>query len=249
MAAAVQSMTPDSRDQHEATGDTDPLARHRSTPREIKARIELEREGDPFIALRDAVDRQKLYPLGADGGPLAIGRAEGLDISLPWDGDVSTVHAELRRVGSTWVVEDFASTNGTFVNEERVIDKRRLVDEDIIRVGATRLAYRLPRSPAARKPPPDPTRKVKTQAKTLSEDEKKVLVELCRPLLEADGRPANTAMNKVIMERLTMSEGKVKTHLSSVAKALELKELRQGARREELAREVLRLGMVSRRDL
>jgi pSer/pThr/pTyr-binding forkhead associated (FHA) protein len=241
-------MTPETRHPH-PTGDPDPLARHRSTPREIKARLQIERQGLPYIAFRDDHGRLELRPLGTGRAALAIGRAADLGISLHWDQDVSGVHAELRRVGSTWVIEDLASTNGTFVNEERVLDRQRLVDRDIIRAGSTRLAYRLPPPADATESTPERTRVVEATARKLKGDEKKVLIELCRPLLEADGRPASTAMNKVIMARLSMSEGKVKGHLSDVADALALKGLKQGAKREELAREVLRLGLVSRRDL
>ncbi|MEO7456950.1 MAG: trypsin-like peptidase domain-containing protein [Gemmatimonadaceae bacterium] len=49
--------------------------------------------------------------------------------------DVSTRHAELRKVDGTWFVRDEGSTNGTFVNEERISEERRLNEGDIVSLG------------------------------------------------------------------------------------------------------------------
>lgn len=50
--------------------------------------------------------------------------------------DVSTKHAELRSANGTWTVHDLGSTNGTFVNGERVADAHRLSDGDVVSFGA-----------------------------------------------------------------------------------------------------------------
>jgi S1-C subfamily serine protease len=52
------------------------------------------------------------------------------------DLDVSTRHAELRRTGDAWSVRDLGSTNGTFVNGERVTADRRLTTGDVVGFGA-----------------------------------------------------------------------------------------------------------------
>ena len=49
------------------------------------------------------------------------------------------------------MLDDGRSTNGTFVNEERVQGRRTLRHLDVIRVGATRLRFHDP-SEAARTP-------------------------------------------------------------------------------------------------
>jgi pSer/pThr/pTyr-binding forkhead associated (FHA) protein len=46
---------------------------------------------------------------------------------------------ETRRDG-VWV-HDLGSTNGTFVNGERLERPRRLVDGDVVRVGSTELRF------------------------------------------------------------------------------------------------------------
>jgi predicted component of type VI protein secretion system len=66
---------------------------------------------------------------------LTIGR-EGCDVVLP-DPEVSRRHAALRVTGDGVAVEDFGSTNGTFVNDQRVQGVRALQDGDVVRFGNT----------------------------------------------------------------------------------------------------------------
>jgi S1-C subfamily serine protease len=51
------------------------------------------------------------------------------------DLDVSTRHAELRAADGTWTVYDQHSTNGTFVNGERIDGQRRLFSGDLLSFG------------------------------------------------------------------------------------------------------------------
>src|SRR5262245_3477633 len=48
-----------------------------------------------------------------------VGRQEGVDVTIAEDA-VSRQHARLFREGAAWQVEDLGSTNGSFVNDERV---------------------------------------------------------------------------------------------------------------------------------
>ncbi|MEO5813692.1 MAG: trypsin-like peptidase domain-containing protein [Gemmatimonadaceae bacterium] len=50
--------------------------------------------------------------------------------------DVSTRHGELRYADGAWTIHDQGSTNGTFVNGERVGDSHRLSDGDVVSFGA-----------------------------------------------------------------------------------------------------------------
>ena len=50
--------------------------------------------------------------------------------------DVSTRHAEFRESGGAWSVVDQGSTNGTFVNGERIASPRALANGDIVSFGA-----------------------------------------------------------------------------------------------------------------
>ena len=64
------------------------------------------------------------------------GRA-GADIELE-DPEVSRAHAVVECRGSRVVVRDLGSTNGTFVDDQRV-EERELEDKSEFRVGGTRL--------------------------------------------------------------------------------------------------------------
>ncbi|MCB1024650.1 MAG: FHA domain-containing protein, partial [Acidobacteria bacterium] len=78
---------------------------------------------------------QLLMQIGFDGkNELQIGRNESNDISL--DGlQISNLHARLRNTGSGVVVEDLNSTNGVYINGER-ISRRTVSPADAIQIGS-----------------------------------------------------------------------------------------------------------------
>ncbi len=92
-------------------------------------------------------------------GGLSMGRAEQRDIVLP-DPAASRSHAEIVKQGDGWLLKDFGSVNGTFVNSKRVRD-HLLVDGDRVRIGATELRYEAPKlaskAPEAAPPPVSPS--------------------------------------------------------------------------------------------
>src|SRR4051794_33182754 len=71
------------------------------TDTEEAALAEAERSTCPFVVLRDDEGRQRIVRLDGDG-PLTIGRRAANDIALPWDRQVSRVHAELRPLAGEW---------------------------------------------------------------------------------------------------------------------------------------------------
>jgi hypothetical protein len=71
-----------------------------------------------------------------------IGR-EGCDITLG-DPDVSRRHAEIQISNGDIVINDLGSTNGTFVNGERIDQPRPLRDGDEVRIGAVVWRLRAP---------------------------------------------------------------------------------------------------------
>jgi hypothetical protein len=72
---------------------------------------------------------------------LVAGREAGVDIPLPADGYASHRHARFVRAESGDAVEDLHSTNGTFVNGERLEGIRPLEPGDLITIGQTQLTY------------------------------------------------------------------------------------------------------------
>jgi pSer/pThr/pTyr-binding forkhead associated (FHA) protein len=58
-------------------------------------------------------------------------------VSTSYDVYSSTVHARLFKRGDQVWVEDLGSTNGTFVNSERITSPARLGRGDLLQVGST----------------------------------------------------------------------------------------------------------------
>lgn len=77
-------------------------------------------------------------PLGAT--PVVIGRLPECAIVVG-DLNVSRRHAEVRAVGSGFVVADLGSTNGTMVNGIKIGGEQVLRDGDIVSVGTTHMRY------------------------------------------------------------------------------------------------------------
>jgi FHA domain/Bacterial regulatory proteins, luxR family len=224
----------------------DPIAPHALSPSELKRLLAAEREGDPFFAFKDAGERLALFRAGRGGGVLTVGRRPELDLSIAWDDEVSGLHAELEAIGGEWtIVDDGLSTNGTFVNEQRIVGRRRLRDGDRVRVGRTILVYRagraspVPRTVAAGAGPP-PT--------SLTATQRKVLIELCRPY--RDGASfTSPATNQQIADELFLSVEAVKMHLRTLFGKFDLGELPQNEKRARLAECVLQYGVISRQEL
>ena len=75
------------------------------------------------------------FPLTSE--KLVVGRSRACDIRLKED-TVSRLHAVLVWHGEDLSLEDLGSSNGTFVNGERVLAPRQLLAGDVVRFGALR---------------------------------------------------------------------------------------------------------------
>ena len=92
------------------------------------------RGGYELRVLEPKSRKGELYPVSSE---LTIGRAGGCAIVVPDDTFVSQVHARLsERDGGLWI-EDVGSTNGTFVNGERIETPVKLRKGDRVQMGAT----------------------------------------------------------------------------------------------------------------
>src|SRR3954454_23427725 len=112
------------------------------TPEEKKARKAAELRGAPFLVYRDDKGKQKIVELDETAKALTVGRRFEADIALPWDREVSRLHAQFEFRAGEWTVDDDGwSQNGTFVNEMRLDGQRRLQDGDLVRCGQTTIAF------------------------------------------------------------------------------------------------------------
>ncbi|HEX2084269.1 MAG TPA: FHA domain-containing protein [Solirubrobacteraceae bacterium] len=220
--------------------DDSPLGRHAATPAELQERLQAERLGDPFLVWRRGSRGQQLFPLRPGLRRVTIGRGPANDISLSWDTEVSRVHAELERLGGEWtLVDDGLSRNGTWVNGNRVGGRHRLRDGDVVQVGQTLFAFRLPSAGDSR-----PTRAAgaASAAPALTPAQRRVLEALCRPYKESEF--ATPATNQAIAEELFLSVDAVKAHLRALFTAFGIEELPQNQKRSYLAMRVMQLGLV-----
>ncbi len=76
-----------------------------------------------------------------DAPEVLIGRDPTAQALLDGDGFVSARHALVRVRGGGPSVIDLGSTNGTFVNGERIAAETALEDGDEIAIGSTRMVY------------------------------------------------------------------------------------------------------------
>lgn len=75
------------------------------------------------------------------GSTLEIGRSDSVEISLPEVRSISRSHARLRYQGRKVTVEDAGSTNGTFVNDQRVDGPTLLRSGDRFQVGSVHFKF------------------------------------------------------------------------------------------------------------
>ncbi len=96
------------------------------------------------LIVRDGSLRGRRFEV--ESGEVTIGR-ERSDVLLDDDGEVSRNHAVVRQSSEGFEVEDLGSTNGTFVNEQRISEPTRLSSGDIVRVGQTRFDVEIKEDP------------------------------------------------------------------------------------------------------
>jgi FHA domain len=76
-----------------------------------------------------------------DAAEVTIGRSGQNDVPLEGDEFASARHVRIEpRSDGVWVL-DLGSTNGTFVNGERLEAARRLAPGDVVRIGETELRF------------------------------------------------------------------------------------------------------------
>jgi len=220
-----------------------PHALHRATPAELKERIEAERRGRPFLLYRDADEAQRIVDLGDAPERLTIGRSAFNDLALPWDGEVSRVHASLERLGAEWTfVDDGRSHNGSYIDGERVRGRARLHDGDAISVGRTIVIFR---SPTGRDSLPTMTSRQRAMP-AITDAQRRVLVALCRPC--ADSSYAAPATNRQIADELVLGVETIKTHMRALFDAFELDVPAQHHKRAALAQQAFETGAVTAQD-
>ena len=91
------------------------------------------RKAPQKVAILDGSDQK--------GNELTIGRADKCGLKLD-DTYVSQMHARIFSRGDSYVVEDLGSTNGTYVNRQRITSPAELHRGDQVKVGKTIMELR-----------------------------------------------------------------------------------------------------------
>ena len=197
------------------------------------------------LTYQDELGARREFALGDDSRSVVVGRDESSDVALPWDGEVSRVHAVLERIGADWtVVDDGLSANGTFVNGERVQGRRRLRDGDKLRIGEVAIVYTAAADDAGRAT-------VKAgggAAAQISEAQRRVLIALCRPYRDG-GSFAVPPTNAEIAAELVVGVDTVKAHMRALYDRFGVADLPQQRKRAALVEVAFRSGEIALRDL
>jgi hypothetical protein len=187
---------------------------------ELDARWQAERRGRPFLLLRDGAGRQRIVGLPDAGERVVIGREAEGGIRLDWDSEVS-------RATPCWSASPAAGRSSTTACRATALRQRGSG------AGAPATArrrrhplrpggHRLLRSAQPRwagnfeRPEPPPPLHI-------SPAQRRVLIELCRPLRDAPY--AVPATNKAIAAELSLGVDAVKTHLRRLAEILSVDRL------------------------
>jgi pSer/pThr/pTyr-binding forkhead associated (FHA) protein len=150
----------------------------------------------------------------------------------------------IEHLGGSWTITDDVSSNGSFVNGERLTGRHRLEDGETIRVGSTAIAFRDPDEGLEQSTERAGAMPVRGD---LSDSQRRVLIALCRPY-RGDAQFAVPATNEAIAHEVSLSVHAVKSHLRVLFRKFGIESLRQNTKRAELVRLSLRSGIVSERD-
>jgi pSer/pThr/pTyr-binding forkhead associated (FHA) protein len=184
-------------------------------------------------------------------GELTVGRDIGLPdvdghLSVSGDTSISRLNAILMRKPLGWCVQAPGSTNGLFVNGNRLADGavHLLARNDEIRIGERTVLIFHSLEPGT----PDRSRTQSAHpVPDLTGTERKILMCLCLPLVEGDTRFTPPASVATIAAQLFVTQSAVKQHLGRLYLKFETPNCAD--RRVELANDALERGAIRRADL
>jgi pSer/pThr/pTyr-binding forkhead associated (FHA) protein len=109
------------------------------TPEAARGRRAVSRTGRLVVLESPALPSQHRIEL--DSAPIEVGRSLENEVQLEDDEFASARHARLTPQRDGVWLEDTGSTNGTFVNGDRLTSSRRLNPGDVIRIGESDFRY------------------------------------------------------------------------------------------------------------
>lgn len=189
----------------------------------------------PRIWVSQAGEAARSFPLPP--GATVIGRGDHCDIDLD-DEAISAEHLEVSRRGPSLMADDLDSRNGTLLNGEPLVSRRRLRDGDVLQAGEVRIEVALPPQQRHRATAVAPGEAVK-----LTEDERELAVALVAEYRSEGVRAPRLATRAEIAERLHVSERTVQRRIDGLARKLKVPGEPARERPRMVAERVLELGL------
>jgi len=146
--------------------------------------------------------------------PLTIGRKPDNDIVID-NLSVSGHHAKITQQGNSYVIEDLQSTNGTFVNEKRIITAA-LKHNDAILIGQHTLVLNDPEVQEQPAPQPEPAKPVDTDATVVMTPQQQAQAASAAP---APGKTELTGILRVIEGKTDQPEYMLTNLLTYIGKS------------------------------
>ena len=97
-------------------------------------------EGTFQISLTDLSNPERTFYAEGKASYL-VGRRPQMDLCIPDDGYVSGTHCKFELLDGDLYLTDLESSNGTKVNGEKITDKTKVTETDVIRIG--KMEYRV----------------------------------------------------------------------------------------------------------
>ena len=151
---------------------------------------------DAFLVVKAGLTNQRRYHL-AEGKSYLVGRSREADIIVK-DKLASRNHCRIASSGDEWTVADLGSSNGTYVNRQRVTT-HTLRDGDVLQVGGAAIEFHLaaeassepevaqePSRPAAVSPEPPAAPERAEVSERADEDELRELFEFLDRIEKGD---------------------------------------------------------------
>jgi hypothetical protein len=110
------------------------------------------------------LDRKPVQVYELDQPVIRIGRGESMDVLID-NVSVSRRHAEIREENGTWLLRDLGSSNGTFLNGQRVTTEQTLRPGDEISFGKFSILFeRVLSDPVTAEPSPAPAPRLSVES-------------------------------------------------------------------------------------